>query len=72
MTVRVYVAVLVGETVRGDPEVTVRLPGVTTPVPLLKVAASVVDDPDGITVAAGAKPTIAGAGTTVTLALPVT
>ena len=58
---------VVGDTVRAVPEVAERLPGVMTPVPLLKTGVSVRLDPRSIDELLGVKEVATGAATTVTV-----
>jgi len=61
----------VGETFTGVPLVTAIAPGVIEPVPPVNTAVSVVELPVTIVANAGVKLVIAGAGTTVTIAVNV-
>jgi hypothetical protein len=60
--------VVVGLTLTPTPLVTARFPGVITPVPLAKIAVSVVLPPAIIAVGFAPKLVIEGAGVTVTVA----
>jgi hypothetical protein len=61
--VSVYVVVVVGETVIAVPDVAGRLPGVITPVPLLKTGVKVVIVPAVMTAAPAVREVAIGPGT---------
>ena len=68
VTVKVYVVVVVGETLTGVPLVTAPTPLFTLPVPPLNTAVKVVELPDVIVAAAALKLVATGAGKTVSVA----
>jgi hypothetical protein len=70
--VSVYVVVAVGLTLTGVPLVTARLPGVITPVPLANTPVRFELPPDPTVAGLAAKLVIVGAGSTVTVTVPVT
>jgi hypothetical protein len=72
VTMSVYVVVVVGETEKPVPLVTVPTPLFTLPVPLLNVGVMVVEVPDKIVVDPAVKLEITGTATTVTVAVLVT
>ena len=68
VTVKVYVVVVVGETLTGVPLVTAPTPLLTLPVPLLNIAVNVVDEPEVIVAAVPVKLVATGAGKIVSVA----